>query len=158
MIAGIVGDMKFERAAWIDTNVKQAERHGASRAALVQSDLALRRPVDCGLALVIRDEAPNVLHDDDGRGHWRRFKITQFPPLTHICRDQRDTFQAVHFPNLSRRGVPILNKSRRIYAFGRRFEIRSASAELARECDATLTARINPRCCREPSGGSSRMA
>jgi hypothetical protein len=81
MIAGIVGDMKFEHAAWINANVGQAERHGASRAALVQSDLALRRPVDCGLALVIRDEAPNVLHDDDGRRHWRRFKITQYPLL-----------------------------------------------------------------------------
>src|ERR1700726_3910665 len=86
MIAGIVGKMKFERAVRIDTNIGQAERHGASRAALVQSDLALRRPVDRGLALVIRYEAPNILHDDDGRWHWRRFKVAQFPPLTHICR------------------------------------------------------------------------
>src|ERR1700731_3094267 len=81
MIAGIVGKMKFERAAWIDASIGQAERHGASRAALVQSDLALRRPVDRGLTLVIRDGAPNILHDDDGRRHWRRFKITH----THLC-------------------------------------------------------------------------
>src|ERR1700730_6459839 len=94
MIAGIVGNMRFERAAWIDANIGQAESHGASRAALVQSDLAFRRPVDRGLALVIRDEAPNILHDDDGRWHWRRFKITQFRPLTHICREPTR-----YFPN-----------------------------------------------------------
>jgi hypothetical protein len=53
----------------------------SSRAALVQSDLALRRPVDRGLTLVIRDGAPNVLHDDDGRRHRWRLKITQYPLL-----------------------------------------------------------------------------
>jgi hypothetical protein len=30
MIAGIVGKMKFERAAWIDANIGQAERHSCS--------------------------------------------------------------------------------------------------------------------------------
>src|ERR1700730_1153828 len=92
MIAGIVGKMKFERAAWIDANIGQSERHGASRAALVQSDLALRRPVDRGLTLVIRDGAPNILHDDDGRRQRRRFKITQYPPLTHVRPDPTRCF------------------------------------------------------------------
>jgi hypothetical protein len=46
MIAGIVGKMKFERAVRINANIGQAERHGASRAALVQSDFSLRLPVD----------------------------------------------------------------------------------------------------------------
>ena len=68
MIAGIVGKMKFERAAWIDANIGQAERHGASRAALVQSDLALRRPVDRGLTLVIRDGAPTSFMTMTGAG------------------------------------------------------------------------------------------
>ena len=125
MIAGIVGKMKFERAAWVDASIGQAKRHGASRAALVQSDLALRRPVDRGLALVIRDDAPNILHDDDGRRHRRRFKIAQYKPLLIFAATQRDAIQAVHFPNLSKRGVPILNTSRRICGFWRRFEIRS---------------------------------
>jgi hypothetical protein len=38
--------MKFERAVRINANIGQAERHGASRAALVQSDFSLRLPVD----------------------------------------------------------------------------------------------------------------
>jgi hypothetical protein len=98
MIAGIIGKMKFECAAWIDANIGQPERHGANRAALVQSDLALRRPVDRGLTLVIRDGAGNILHDDDGRRHRRRLKITQYPLLI-FAGTQRDVFQAVRFPN-----------------------------------------------------------
>src|ERR1700730_15374816 len=100
MIAGIVGKMEFERAAWIDANIGQAERHGASQAALVQSDLALRRPVDRGLTLVIRDGAPNILHDDDGRRHRRRFKITQYPPLLLFAGTHTRCFPSCALSNL----------------------------------------------------------
>ena len=73
-------------------------KHWAGRApwckpsGLVQFDLALRGPLDRGLALVIRDETPNILHDDDGRRHRRRFKITQYPPLTHSRQDPTRCF------------------------------------------------------------------
>jgi putative oxygen-independent coproporphyrinogen III oxidase len=42
----------------------------------------------------------------------------------------------LHFPNLSKRGVPIINKSWRICAFWHEVEIRSISRGFARDCSA----------------------
>lgn len=127
------------RAPQVDADIGQAERHGASREALVQSDFAVRCPGDRGLNLVVRDEASNILRDDDRRRHRRRCKITQYSPLLVVAGTLRS--------------VPILNKSRRMCAFrgGSKFY---QGSEFAGEYSATLAARIMTRC----AGVCSRMA
>jgi hypothetical protein len=111
----------------------------------MQPNFSPRRLVDSSLGLVISDETANILCNDNGRRHWRRLKITQYPPILMAAWAEGNAPQAPRSSKLGSRGEPILNNSRRIFGESGICGAEAnheAGCEFALECGATLTARM----------------